>query len=70
MNAAQRISYPWPEALADVFASAWQGAFDALRQARARAAAVRALEQLSDRTLRDIGLHRSQIRSTVYGGLS
>jgi uncharacterized protein YjiS (DUF1127 family) len=33
----------------------------AYAEARGRAAARRALEQLSDHTLRDIGLHRSQI---------
>jgi uncharacterized protein YjiS (DUF1127 family) len=73
MNAAQRISYPWTEALAEIFAGAWHGALgalDALREARARASAIRALESLSDRTLRDIGLHRSQIRSAVHGGRS
>ena len=73
MNQAQRMSYPWTEALAEVFAGAWQGALgalDTLREARARAAAVRELERLSDRTLRDIGLHRSQIRATVHGGRS
>ncbi|MDH4094645.1 MAG: DUF1127 domain-containing protein [Betaproteobacteria bacterium] len=73
MNQAQRMSYPWTEALAEVFAGAWHGMFgalDALREARARAAAVGDLQRLSDRTLRDIGLHRSQIRSAVYGGRS
>lgn len=73
MHQAQKLPYPWTEAIAEVFAGAWQGALgalDALREARARAAAVRELQRLSDRTLRDIGLHRSQIRSAVYGGRS
>jgi uncharacterized protein YjiS (DUF1127 family) len=67
------MPYPWTEALAEVFAGARQGALGALhalREARARAAAVRELERLSDRTLRDIGLHRSQIRAIVSGGRS
>jgi uncharacterized protein YjiS (DUF1127 family) len=73
MNRAQRISYPWTEALAEVFAGAWRRiaeAIDAYGEARGRAAAVRELERLGDRTLRDIGLHRSQIHSAVYGDRS
>lgn len=74
MNQAERISYPRIEALsvalAEAIAGAWNGVratLDAYAQARGRAAAVRQLEQLSDRTLRDIGLHRSQVRAAVYG---
>ena len=73
MNQAQRMSYPWTEALAEAFAGAWRRlivAIDAIAEARGRDAAIRELERLSDRTLRDIGLHRSQIRSAVYEGRS
>ncbi len=37
----------------------------AIVRARKRQAAIRTLEALNDRTLKDIGLHRSQIRSVV-----
>ena len=70
MNQAERISYSRTEALAEAFAGLWRRIVEALvdyTEARGRAAAVRELERLSDRTLRDIGLHRSQIRSVVYG---
>lgn len=74
MNPAERISYPRTEALAVALAEAIAGAWNGLRatlhayaEARGRAAAVRQLEQLSDETLRDIGLHRSQIHAAVHG---
>ena len=74
MNPAERISYPRIEALsvalAEAIAGAWNGlrtTFHAYAEARGRAAAVRQLEQLSDQTLRDIGLQRSQIHAAVYG---
>jgi uncharacterized protein YjiS (DUF1127 family) len=68
---AQTQSYPVAEAIGEAIARAWRGigtALTAFAEARGRAAAIRELERLSDRTLRDIGLHRSQIRSTVYAG--
>jgi len=70
MNQAERLSYPWTAALAQRIAASGRriGAlFLDYAEARGRAAAVRQLQQLSDHTLRDIGLHRSQIRSAVYG---
>jgi len=73
MNQAQRIPYPWTEALTEALAGAWRSiakAADALAEARGRAAAIRDLERLSDRTLHDIGLHRNQIRAAVHGGRS
>jgi len=73
MNRAQSMSYPVAEALAEAFAGARRRiveAVDAVAEARGRAAAVRDLERLSDRTLRDIGLHRSQIRAAVNGDRS
>ena len=36
-------------------------------EARGRQAAARELQRLSDHTLRDIGLHRSQIEAIVRG---
>jgi uncharacterized protein YjiS (DUF1127 family) len=70
MNQAQRISYPWAEALAAGFAAAARrigAAIAASAEARGRAIAVRQLQQLSDRSLRDIGLERSGIHAAVYG---
>ena len=71
MIRAQTLSYPVAEALGDALARAWRRvgeAIEVLAEARGRAAAIRDLERLSDRTLRDIGLHRSQIRSAVIEG--
>lgn len=70
MNPARRISYPWADALADALAGIYlksRAAIRAYATARVRAAGVEALEALSDRRLRDMGLQRSQIRSAVYG---
>jgi len=70
MNQAQAIHYPWIDALAGAFSGAagWvRGKLEAYAAARGRAIAVEHLERLSDRALYDIGLHRSQIRSVVYG---
>jgi uncharacterized protein YjiS (DUF1127 family) len=47
-------------AAAKVFA-----AMQAAGEARGRAAAAQHLEHLSDHALRDIGLHRSQIRAAL-----
>jgi uncharacterized protein YjiS (DUF1127 family) len=70
MNQAQRMSYPWGEALAEGIAATGRriGALIvAFAEARGRAAAVRHLQQLSDRSLYDIGLERGRIRDAVYG---
>ena len=68
MNRAERISYPFAEVVAVMLAAAWEKAREAARlyaEARRRSAAARELERLSDHTLRDIGLHRSQIGLAV-----
>ena len=70
MNQTQRISYPWTRALGDRLAALRRrvgAAIVAYAEARGRAAAVRHLQQLSDRSLYDIGLERGQIRDAVYG---
>jgi uncharacterized protein YjiS (DUF1127 family) len=69
MNQAQKMTYPWAEALAAGIAAAGRRLgrlIAALAKAQARAAAVRQLQQLSDRTLKDIGLERDQIHAAVY----
>lgn len=69
MNRAERLSYPYGEALATLVAGAWarlRGAFRAYADIRSREAAIRELERLSDRSLRDIGLERHSIRDAVY----
>jgi uncharacterized protein YjiS (DUF1127 family) len=69
MNRVERLSYPYGEALAALLAAAWarvRNAFRAYVEIRSREAAIRELERLSDRTLRDIGLHRGGIREAVY----
>lgn len=68
MNRAERISYPFAQVVAVMLAAAWEKAREAARlyaEARRRGAAARELERLSDHTLRDIGLHRSQIGAAV-----
>ena len=70
MNRAEGMTYPWSEALAELFAGAWAPVAASprkLAEARRRAQAVEDLERLSDRALYDIGLHRSQIRAAVHG---
>jgi len=70
MNQAQAMQYPWTDALAGAFygAAGWvRSKLEAYAAARGRALAVEHLERLSDRALYDIGLHRGQIRSVVYG---
>ena len=68
MNKAERISYPFLEVVAVMAAAAWQSMRDmavAYAKARGRRAAATELERLSDHTLRDIGLHRSQIGAAL-----
>lgn len=69
MNRSERISYTFADALAAGLAAAWartHAAFRAYVAVRSRESAIRELERLSDRTLRDIGLHRGEIRDKVY----
>ena len=54
-------------AMASAAAARVYRALQAHAAARGRAAAVRELQRLSDHTLRDIGLHRSQIDTIVHG---
>ena len=69
MNRSERISYPVAEALGEALGAAWLKlgrAWNAYVEARAHAAAIRELERLDDRILKDIGLHRSAIREAVH----
>lgn len=71
MNRTERLSYPLAEAAAEAFAGAWdrvRAAYLAWFELRSRALAIRQLRQLSDRTLRDIGLERADIVDAVYRG--
>lgn len=52
-------------AMASAAAAKVYAALRAAAEARGRAAAARELERLSDYTLRDIGLHRSQIGAAL-----
>lgn len=54
-------------AMASAAAAKLYGALQAHAAARGRAAAARELQRLSDHTLRDIGLNRSQIDAFVRG---
>jgi uncharacterized protein YjiS (DUF1127 family) len=56
-------------AMASAAAARVYAALRAAAEARGRAAAARELERLSDHMLRDIGLHRSQIRAYVRKGV-
>jgi uncharacterized protein YjiS (DUF1127 family) len=70
MNRAERISEPFAEALAALLVAAYErvrGAAHAREEARKRAESARQLRALSDHLLRDIGLHRSQLDSAVFG---
>jgi uncharacterized protein YjiS (DUF1127 family) len=71
MNRSERISYPVAEAAAAGLAAAWTKArelADAWFAARSRALAIRELQRLSDRTLRDIGLERADVFDAVHRG--
>jgi uncharacterized protein YjiS (DUF1127 family) len=71
MNRSERISYPVAEAAAAGLAAAWTKArelADAWFEARSRVVAIRELQRLSDRTLRDIGLERADIFDAVHRG--
>lgn len=71
MNRVETMTYPLPEARARGLAATWsrvRAVLVAFAAARARETAVRDLERLSDRTLRDIGLHRSGIRAAIEAG--
>jgi uncharacterized protein YjiS (DUF1127 family) len=70
MNRAERISYPFVQALAVMLVAAYEKVRDAILvygEMRSRAAVARHLQHLSDHTLRDIGLHRSQIDAIARG---
>jgi uncharacterized protein YjiS (DUF1127 family) len=69
MNRSERLSYTAADAIGAGLASAWdrvRNAFRAYVEVRSRESAIRELERLSDHTLRDIGLHRGEIRDAVY----
>ena len=69
MNRSERISYTAADAIVAGLAAAWirvRDAFRAYVEVRSRESAIRELERLSDHTLRDIGLHRGEIRDAVY----
>jgi uncharacterized protein YjiS (DUF1127 family) len=69
MNQSERIAYTAADAIGAGLAGAWTRVRDAFRayvEVRSRESAIRELERLSDHTLRDIGLHRGEIRDAVY----
>lgn len=69
MNQSERLSYTATDAIGAGLAAAWtrvRNAFRAYAEVRSREYAIRELERLSDHTLRDIGLHRGEIRDAVY----
>jgi uncharacterized protein YjiS (DUF1127 family) len=71
MNRSESISHPFVEAMAAGLAAAWAKLREvsaAWTGARSRATAIRELQRLSDRTLRDIGLERADILDAVHGG--
>ena len=61
--AAATIIQVAAERVAEVFAACWH----AYARRRERTAAVGELRALDDRSLRDIGINRSEIESVVYG---
>jgi uncharacterized protein YjiS (DUF1127 family) len=71
MNRSERVSYPFLEAAAEALAAGWakvRDAYPAWFEARSRAMAIRQLQHLSDRTLRDIGLERTDLYDAVHRG--
>ena len=54
-------------AMASAAAARVHAVLQAYAEARGQRAAARELQRLSDHTLRDIGLHRSQIDAMVRG---
>jgi len=71
MNRSEIISYPVAEAAAAGLAAAWAKARDVFAgwvAAHSRTLAIRELQRLSDRTLRDIGLERADIAQAVHKG--
>lgn len=71
MNRSERVSYPVLEAAAESLAALWakaRAAYLAWYEARSRYVAMRALQSLDDRTLRDIGLERADIYDAVHRG--
>ena len=71
MNRSERISYPVADAAAAGLAAAWAKARDVFAgwvAAHSRTLAIRELQRLSERTLRDIGLERADIFDAVHRG--
>jgi uncharacterized protein YjiS (DUF1127 family) len=71
MNRSESISHPFVEAMAAGLIAVWAKLREmsaAWTGARSRAMAIRELQRLSDRTLRDIGLERADILDAVHGG--
>jgi uncharacterized protein YjiS (DUF1127 family) len=61
---ARQAQRRWPAAIVGIFAWAWQ----VYRREREIARAIAYLSTLNDHTLRDIGLHRSEIEDAVRRG--
>lgn len=73
MTRSETLSRPFLETLAAALAAILGKAyalFEAYTEARARSMVARELHRMSDHMLRDIGLHRSEIESTVRGARS
>jgi uncharacterized protein YjiS (DUF1127 family) len=71
MNRSERLSYPVLETAIDAAAALWargRDAYLAWFEMRSRALAIRQLQSLDDRTLRDIGLERADIFAAVLRG--
>jgi len=71
MNRSEIISYPVADAAAAGLAAAWakvRDVFAGWGAAHSRALAIRELQGLSDRALRDIGLERADISHAVHMG--